>query len=512
VLRGVHRPYAPRHTGLRRVKSDSGLPPSTQGVSQCHMSRCLLWMLLSMLSTFMAMAHPTTAFAGLSTGFVDPAYESPIPAVRQLQLTRTVRLGATVVRLNVAWNAIAPPSPPPVDFRAADPSEPRYNWASIDSAVRDATDLGLRPLITIFDAPTWAEGPGRPSDAPAGSWLPNIGDLAAFAHAAALRYSGAFPDPQRPGRNLARVGLWQIWNEPNLWLYLSPQYVSQGRRRVAIAADYYRGMLNAAYTSIKAVSPNASIVTAGTAPYGDYTAPWNRTPPVAFLRDLVCVNTSFRPLSCPGLPHFDILAHHPYAVSSPRTHALNRDDAAVPDIARLTRVLRSAIRLGHVRPAGRKRVWVTEFSWDSAPPDPGGVPMRRLVHWVGEALFLMWSQGVDTVIWQTVTDAPPVPTFDSTVQAGPLFADGTPKPIAAALSFPFYVERVDSRRVRVWGRAPGSGVVEIKALRHGRWRPLASIHVPAPRAVFDTSVVLIGPAIVRGTQSGVSTIPLLARA
>ena len=59
---------------------------------------------------------------------------------------------------------------------------------------------GLEPLLTVNGAPKYAEGPGRPTSAPAGSWKPERqGATATFARAVAGRYSGDFAGlPQGP--------------------------------------------------------------------------------------------------------------------------------------------------------------------------------------------------------------------------------------------------------------------------------------------------------------------------
>ena len=112
----------------------------------------------------------------------------------------------------------------------------------------------------------------------------------------------------------------------------------------------YRELLNAFYAAVKHVSSSNFVVTAGTAPYGD--APGGqRMRPVAFDRALFCLRDDARltPLSCPDPPHLDALSHHPYGIGGPLWHALNADDAAVPDVSKIARVLHAAERVGHVR-------------------------------------------------------------------------------------------------------------------------------------------------------------------
>ena len=109
--------------------------------------------------------------------------------------------------------------------------------------------------------------------------------------------------------------------------------------------------------------------------------------PVAFDRALFCLRNNARltPVSCPDPPHLDALSHHPYGIGGPLWHALNADDVAVPDVYKLARVLHAAERARHVLPAGAKRLWVTELSWDTSPPDPNGVPAAKQARWLEQA-------------------------------------------------------------------------------------------------------------------------------
>jgi hypothetical protein len=50
-----------------------------------------------------------------------------------------------------------------------------------------------------------------------------------------------------------------------------------------------------------------------------------------------------------------------------------------PDIGRLMRVLRKAEKTKRVLPQGNKELWVTEFWYDTDPPDPTGVSLALRV-------------------------------------------------------------------------------------------------------------------------------------
>ncbi len=415
------------------------------------------------------LAAPVTAGAQpLALGFFDPAYEDPALGPDLLQ--RTVDVGADIVRIEIGWPAGWRPAAP------RDPADPAYDFRRADTAVGTATARGLSVLVSFTGAPAWAEGPGRPPTATPGSWRPDPAAVADYGAAIARRYSGEYPDPRNPGASLPRVSRFQLWNEPNLAQYLSPQWAGGGPASPA----HYRLMLNAFYDAVKSVAPDALVVTAGTAPYGDPEVGGQRMRPAKFWRAALCQRRHgrrLRALPCPAPAHFDVLAHHPYpAGGRPRSHAAASDDVAISDMGRLTRILRAARRSGRALPAERrKRVWVTEISYDSAPSDPSGVPESRHARWMAETFYLLWRQGVDTITWFRILDAEPLPNYGESNQSGLLVRGGRVKPAARAFRFPFVVERAAKRRLRVWGRSPVAGRVRIERLRGERWRRVRSI-------------------------------------
>lgn len=141
------------------------------------------------------------AYAPLRLGYTDDLFVEPGAGPR---LTRAHADGAQVVRLPIAWSRIVPTPP----ASPADPADPAYDWGPLDASVRAASERGLTVLVTIDRAPAWAEGPSRPPDVPAGTWLPNAWTYGQFARAAALRYSGSTA-------GLPRVRYWQAWNAPD---------------------------------------------------------------------------------------------------------------------------------------------------------------------------------------------------------------------------------------------------------------------------------------------------------
>jgi hypothetical protein len=416
----------------------------------------------------------------LRLGFFDGAYTAD-PGSRTTALARTNAVGGTIVRLGATWAGIAPRRPD----NPTSPTDPAYRWQSLDAAVKDAVDAGLTPLITINAAPGWAEGEKRPSGAGTGTWRPNAQAFGQFARAIASRYSGEVP-------GVPRVRYWQIWNEPNLATYLTPQYVRARGRWVAASPGIFRSLVNAGYAGLKAVHTDNFVVTAGTAPYGDLIPGGRRIAPVTFLRGVLSRRTNF-----------DAISHHPYGVGSPYRHALNPPDVAVPDIRKLRAVLHAA--QAERRAKRGAQIWVTEMSWDSKPPDPDGVPERTQADWLQEGLHVLWRQGVSTVTWFQVTDQPG-PDYPATNQSGVFFVDGRRKLSATAFRFPFIASRKRGGKVSLWGRAPATGRITVQRLTGTTWCSIWSKRLRAGTVFTGTARAARGNTLRARSASGITSL------
>lgn len=395
----------------------------------------------------------------LTTGFMENgAFGS---ADRGLWFGRAVEVGAGTARINLAWSDVAPTAAPA--GADSDPAWAGYAFAAVDAEIQGALAAGIRPIVNVSRAPGWAEASGRPQDVGRGSWKPDVAAYGRFVTAVARRYSGTFVDPAT-GQKLPRVDRFQLWNEPNLDTYLAPQW-ERGR---PFAPGRFRALVNAGYRAIKSVQPSATVAAAGLAPFGDHrTTSGKRMPPVTFLRTMLCVDARGR-RSCRDRTTVDVIAHHPYAVRKPSSPALNDDDATIPDLGKLTRIVTAARKVRTVGPRTPK-LWVTEVSYDSAPPDPTGVPSARLSRWTAELLWRLWDQGADTVVWYLLRDAAPRPSYAATYQSGMYLLDGTRKPSAQAFRFPLVVTGRQGDRLSVWWRAPRAGRVAVQVRRGGRW-------------------------------------------
>ena len=128
---------------------------------------------------------------------------------------------------------------------------------------------------------------------------------------------------------------------------------------------------------------------------------------------------------------------------------------------------------------------MTEFSWDSNPPDPKGVPMALEARWVSQALYQSWSTGVTAFIWFLVRDQPFTPT--SYYQSG-LYTinESSPddltldkaKPALTAFRFPFVAFPQAKDNITVWGRTPDStaGRVQIQRKSGSTWKLVKTLN------------------------------------
>jgi hypothetical protein len=441
--------------------------------------------LLGCLVAALATAMPAGA-GPLRTGFVDGSILGP---QRQRVLAQGRRAGASVIRIDLVWAAVAPQRRPAA-FEATDPGDPAYNWSVFDRVITDAVAAGYDPLVGIAWAPAWAEG-GGPGDP--GTRRVDPVAFGQFARAAATRYSGTFVAGADPNAEpLPRVRNWMAWNEPNRDYYFMPQY--EGGRLVS--PGLYRSMVNRFAQAVHDVNPSNIVVAGALAPLGKPGKP----APLSFMRAF---------LSAPV--QFDVWAHHPYTTGGPTHSALRPNDVSLGDLGEMRRVLRTAARRGRVVSARRVGFWVTEFSWDSNPPDPEAVPAALHARWVSEALYRMWQNGVSVVTWFRVRDDPLRATA---YQSGFYRANGRPKRSLTAFRFPV-VAFTRRGGVYVWGRTPfgqpGRVIVQIRS--GNRWRRLGTVRARSTGIFSRTyrTPIRRGHVRARFARGGVSVPFSLAR-
>jgi hypothetical protein len=419
--------------------------------------------------------------------------------------------GAKLILTPLSWGRITPKQEP-VGWQPDNPADPNYNWDAYDIWVRRAVEAGLTPVLQVRGAPLWASRCATVEvDSPCN---PDPGALAAFTTAAVSRYSGYFGD-------LPRVRYWQGLNEPNLSLFFNPQY--EGGK--VVSPDVYRGLINTFYAAVKAVHPSNLVIAAG---LGPIAVPRYTIGPMRFTRELLCMRGHNRPKpiagNCEGGVHFDIYDIHPYTTGSP-DHEGGVNDVQLGDLGKLKNLLSAADRAGRIKGRfERTPLWATELSWDTAPPDPGGLPMAIASRWTAEALHRAWRAGVSDFFWFSLRDfdQSELPSHES-LESGLFFrgatvAQDTPKEVLYAFRFPFvaYAHRRGKPALDVWGRSPNSrgGRVWIQVWRGSKWRRIATVRATRTgifRGRLRTGYGRRGKGRVRAIYHGEATVPFSMR-
>lgn len=416
---------------------------------------------LAIVATLLGVGKAEAATRPLITGVTNTYTNEPL-AFRRIRAS-----GGRMVRVQLYWGAAAPRSRP-ASWNPYNPSDPGYNWTESDEAVRNAVAAGLTPVLQVDGAPSWAQRCTVPHSLAGAICDPDPADLRAFAHAAAARYSGRFP-------GVPAVRYFQALNEPNLSLFFLPQFEVNGN---LVSPYLYRELINAFYAGVKAASPNALVLLAG---LGPIAVPKYTIGPIQFAKAMLCMTGSKRrprplPGDCGGGVSFDIFAIQPYTTGGP-SHEGRPNDVQIGDLWKLQRLIRAADDADRIKGAYRRTpLWITEFSWDSKPPDPGGLPMRIATRWVAEALHRAWSAGVTRFFWYTLRDGArhPGQSFSEALESGLYFrgatlAEDRPKPLERAFRFPFVA--YPGRKLAVWGRTPNSrrGKVRIQVKSRRGW-------------------------------------------
>lgn len=217
-----------------------------------------------------------------------------------------------------------------------EPEPDVWHFSRADAIVRQIEEKGLRLIVRLSDAPTWAhpdiDRAQRPEivDAPPD----DLADWAEYCGTVASRYAG-------------RIAGYQIWNEPNL----SREW---GGREPDPAG--YVALLAACSDAIRAADPDAVIISAGMAPTGTWDA--TAWPDDLFLQQLY--ELGFQ-------RHIDVLGVHAPGYAPPTI-----DPADAPgghrffSFRRVEDIRRLMIRNGDAA----RQIAILEVGWTTDPHDP----------------------------------------------------------------------------------------------------------------------------------------------
>ena len=383
---------------------------------------------LAALSSLAAVASPSTA-AGANHMWIgfhdDPSFRWVDDRTSRIQLA--AQQGATIIRLLVQWNVVAARKP----ANPSDPFDPEYNLSDVDQAVQTAQENDQEVMITISGTPSWANGGRKPNVMPT-----RLSDFTTFARAIAVRYSGRFG-------GYPFVRFWSIWNEPNLNLFLTPQFNAAGK---SVAPANYAKLYAAGYAGIRAGNPLAKVAIGETSARGhDHPGgPVISHSPGKFAQLVAKANPRLK---------FDAWAHHPYP-SNPNLKPTQLVKWPNVSLKSLPRFEQSLVTWFH-----RKAIpiWVTEYGHQTRPPETFGIPWSTQSKYVSQAIAVARGyQFVQMFIWFVMQDDPGQPW-----ESGLYTQGGVPKATSPS-RFATAARPLDARN-------------EVYSFRHGTLTPLVNL-------------------------------------
>lgn len=213
-----------------------------------------------------------------------------------------------VTRVDILWDQVAPTRP----ARPLDPADPAYRWDRYDAIVRGLAARQIVPILTYYRTPTWGSASRRPEAAP------HPVDAGRFAGAIARRYSGTFRDAE--GRLLPKVRRIEIWNEPNIDQFWTPQCRRGPKfRYVPVAARRYAALASVAAREIRAAQPDAIVIGGVAGPAGGLDDGTAKRPKLCLTgTESAAATTMIRFLKAENV-RLDAWSQHLYPIGSPTT-------------------------------------------------------------------------------------------------------------------------------------------------------------------------------------------------
>lgn len=400
--------------------------------------------LAALAATAFALALPAGSPASpyVRFGVQDDSFLTGTTALEE-RLDKLDQLGVKLVRFTVDWRQVATRKP----RRALNPGDPAYDWSRTDAVLQGLHRHRIAALVTLYGTPAWANGGGGPNVVPRSKY-----SFAAFAGAVAVRYPW--------------IRLWEIWNEPNLRRFLKPNSPQL----------YVQRLLNPTTVLLHRLRFANQVGGGATSP--------RRSPsgmsPVAFMRGMRSAHA-----------RFDAYAHHPYPVTrgerpfgfAPGTCRYCRGVLTLANLPALRREVR--------RDFGSRRIWLTEYGYQTSLAERFGISPRTQAAYVSQAaLRARNAPRVDVLIHFLIRDDP----HASGWQSGLLTATGTPKPSFQAYMLPLAQVSRHRLRTTVWGQVrPGAGrrIYRLQRYAHGRWAWVGHYALTSAQGSY-TRVIRVG--------------------
>jgi hypothetical protein len=382
------------------------------------------------------------AASGAKFGIHDDAWLLSGPGSLTGRVAELDRIGVDIVRFTLRWDQIAPREP----FDPTNSRDRLYRWRNPDRVLTALNRQGIEAVVTLVGTPGWANDRQDPSYAP-----DSATSFADFAYAAASRYPF--------------IRYWTIWNEPNQARWLKP----------TSPEVYVNRLLNPAYAAIKRANPQARVGGGVTAPRGNAGG----LSPLAWISGMGEAGAKL-----------DAYAHHPYPLQ-PRVETpfsgrcKHCQTISMASLERLTSAIRKAF--------GPKRIWLTEYGYQTNPPDTWlGIEPALQAIYTAEAGLRVWKAPyVDMLINFLYQDDIADTGFSSGWQSGFLTARGAPKPSLRAFMLPLVRVSRHGDKTALWGQVrPRSGPqpFRLQEMRFGAWQWLGGSRVTQANGSFRVNV------------------------
>lgn len=411
----------------------------------------------------LAVTAGASASPSIRFGIQDDAYLSGTSL--EPGLLTLDQLGVGVVRYMVNWRQVAPRKP----RYPTNPGDPAYDWSEVDATLGALHARRITVLATLVRTPAWASLGHTPRAVPASKY-----SLAAFAVAVAKRYPW--------------LRLWEIWNEPNLQSFLKPNS----------PALYVQRLLNPAYAELHYMNPANRVAGGATSPRSTSTG----RSPVKFMRGMRAAGA-----------RLDAYSHHPYPVTRGETpsrfaRGACRFCTGVLSLAHLEQLIAEV-----KRDFGPRRIWLTEYGYETSPPDPKGVSLALQSQYLAEAAMRAAAAPYVDLLIQFMIQDEARPTG---WQSGLIDSTGLPKPAFNSFMLPIAVAGRTGTRTTIWGQVrPGAGRRPYQLLRLTRegWKRVGTAAETAPNGTY-TRVVFAPPGTrfrVLALQTATPSRPVLIR-
>jgi hypothetical protein len=362
-----------------------------------------------------AAAAPADASRYVRYGLQDDAWIAYGPGTLDERLDTLDAMGVKLVRYTLHWHEI-------------EKAKGKPSWGQADAILRGLHERRMVPVVTLWGTPRWANGGRSANWAPRSKWT-----FAGFARRAADRYPF--------------VKHWLIWNEPNQRRWLRP----------TSARVYTQTLLNPAFAAIHRATPGAKVGGGVTAPRGSAGG----ISPVDFIRGMDAAGA-----------RLDAYAHNPYPLRRFETPAAGGcAHCETITMATIDRLLREVGRA-----FGRKRIWLTEYGYQTNPPDRFlGVAPALQSRYLAEAAHRAHATPyVDMLIQYLYKDEPDAARW----QSGLVTAGGSAKLSRRSAILPLAQVSRRGLRTVVWGQVrpeDGRQRYVLQQFRGGRWRAVGGV-------------------------------------